>query len=215
MLAPHSHDAETSGVHQLINAFGPVFPEFRVLRNVIIPLQKDSPIASAEFDALVICSAGLFVFEIKGWRDSFVFRAKDTDETAKWFVRPNGAEETHTVRDPSAQGARKMVYLRSLMPERMRVHYYVFLPCNGVEIDPAMPAGIVTQADLPYLVRSIRSSSRSNRSPYTNLDAGAVDIAAQMILSLQGDLDLEGHIRNCELYAQVKNHSLADVAVAP
>ena len=67
MLAPYSHDAETSGVHQLINAFGPVFPEFRVLRNVIIPLQKDSPIASAEFDALVICSAGLFVFEIKDW----------------------------------------------------------------------------------------------------------------------------------------------------
>lgn len=195
--APTANESETIGIRQIVSAFSPVFPHFRILQNLVIPLPADSPVPTAEFDAVVICEAGLYLFEIKGWRDAYVYREKRADDNTQWFLRPHGSKATIEVQNPGAQGGRKMVQLRTLLPERMRVHYYVLLPCGGIELEPAMPAGILTSADLPYVARVIRSSSRSSKISVP-LDAQAIELTAQMLFELQGDLTVAQHIRNCQ-----------------
>ncbi|TAL72863.1 MAG: NERD domain-containing protein [Burkholderiaceae bacterium] len=204
MSSTYSNSSETIGAQQLVTAFGSVFPKLRVLRNVIIPLPADSALATAEIDTIVVCPAGIFIFEIKAWHDAYVFREKVPDAPTRWFLRPQGSNELQQLRDPSAQGAFKMATLRSIMPKQIRLQYFVFLPCNGVEIEPSMPPGVITAADLPYLVRTIRKSSQSPKSPCATLDDEAIDIAAEMLLSMRGDLTEAQHISNCQEYARSK-----------
>jgi len=195
--ASPTNDSETIGIRQIVSAFSPVFPHFRILQNLVIPLPVDSPVPTAEFDAVVICEAGLYLFEIKGWRDAYVYREKRADDNTQWFLRPHGSEAVIEVQNPGSQGGRKMVQLRALLPERMRVHYYVLLPCGGIELEPSMPAGILTSSDLPYAARVIRSGSRSSKTSVP-LDAQAIELTAQMLFELQGDLTVAEHIRNCQ-----------------
>lgn len=209
MSAQFPYASETLGVQQIVSAFNPVFPNLRILTNLIIPLPSGSPIATAEIDAMVICEAGMYIFEIKGWRNAYVYRAKSSDAPTRWFMRPDGSDRSTEVMDPASQGGRKMTLLRSLLPERMRVHYYVLLPCDGIELDPLMPAGILTKSDLPYVARAVRSSSRSSKS-HVQLDPESIDIVVQMMFSLQGDLTLKEHIRNCHS----RRDHVADAAAA-
>jgi hypothetical protein len=199
-MSASPNEAESLGVQQLVSAFGPVFPNFRVLRNLVIPMPEGSPVRTAEFDAVVVCESGVYLFEIKGWRNAYVYREKTDDAPSRWFLRSQGCAVATEVMDPAAQGGRKTTFLRKLLPERMKLHYYVLLPCDGVELEGRMPAAIITSSDLPYVARLIRSSVRTSRAS-TPLDAEAIELTVQMLFSLQGDLTLDEHIRNCQARA--------------
>ena len=100
------------------------------------------------------------------------------------------------MKDPAWQGGRKTTQLRSLLSDDLRLQYFVLLPCEGVELEGVMPAAVITQQDLPYIARLVRNNGRTARS-YPLLDAQAVERTVQRLLEIQGDLDLEAHLRNC------------------
>jgi hypothetical protein len=193
---PYSNTAETLGVQQLICAFSGVFPGMRVLRNLILPMPEDSPIRTGEFDVVLVTGGGVFAFEIKGWRDGVVYREKQPDGRCHWFVRPNQGGEPIEVPDPVQQGGRKIAFLRSVLPPRLRTTYHVLLPMSGVELDPMLPVHAVCSTDLAHLARSLRAATRHSQS-WAWLDDDAIELTVHHLLALQGDLRMEQHVCNC------------------
>ncbi|QRF59168.1 nuclease-related domain-containing protein [Variovorax paradoxus] len=195
-IALQSTLAASLGVQQLANAFSPAFDHLRILRNLIIPMPEGCAVRTARIDAVVVCETGIYLFEIKAWRNAFVYRKKSEQAPPRWFLRLQGCNRAREVKDPAWQGGRKTTQLRSLLPDDLRLQYFVLLPCEGVELEGVMPAAVITQQDLPYIARLVRNNGRTARS-YPLLDAQAVERTVQRLLEIQGDLDLEAHLRNC------------------
>ncbi|WP_431128086.1 nuclease-related domain-containing protein [Variovorax paradoxus] len=188
--------AASLGVQQLTSAFSPAFSHLRILRNLIIPMPEGSPVRTAQIDAVLVCETGIYLFEIKAWRNAFVYRKKSDQAPPRWFLRLQGCTRAREVKDPAWQGGRKTTQLRSLLSDELRLQYFVLLPCEGVELEGVMPAAVITQQDLPYIARLVRNNGRTART-YPLLDAEAIDRTAQRLLDIQGGLSVEDHVQNC------------------
>ena len=188
--------AASLGVQQLTSAFSPAFSHLRILRNLIIPMPEGSPVRTAQIDAVLVCETGIYLFEIKAWRNAFVYRKKSDQAPPRWFLRLQGCTRAREVKDPAWQGGRKTTQLRSLLSDDLRLQYFVLLPCEGVELEGVMPAAVITQQDLPYIARLVRNNGRTART-YPLLDAEAIDRTAQQLLDIQGNLSVEDHVQNC------------------
>jgi hypothetical protein len=195
-IALQSTIAASLGVQQLASAFSPAFSHLRILRNLVIPMPEGCIVRTARIDAVLVCETGVYLFEIKAWRNAFVYRKKSDEAPPRWFLRLNGCTRAREVKDPAWQGGRKTTQLRSLLPEDLRLQYFVLLPCEGVELEGVMPAAVITQQDLPYIARLVRNNGRTART-YPLLDAQAVDRTVQRLLDIQGDLSIEDHMQNC------------------
>lgn len=188
--------AASLGVQQLASAFSPTFSYLRILRNLIIPMPEGHAVRTARVDAVLVCETGIYLFEIKGWRNAFVYRKKSDQSPPRWFLRLHGCTDAREVKDPAWQGGRKTTQLRSLLPDDLRLQYFVLLPCEGIELEGAMPAAVVTQQDLPYIARLVRNNGRTART-YRLLDAEGIDRTVERLLEIQGGLSIDDHLQNC------------------
>jgi hypothetical protein len=195
-IALHNTVAASLGVQQLADAFSPAFSHLRILRDLVIPMPEGCAVRTAKIDAVLVCETGVYLFEIKSWRNAFVYRKKSEQTPPRWFLRLHGCSRAREVKDPAWQGGRKTTQLRSLLPDDLRLQYFVLLPCEGIELEGVMPAAIITQQDLPYIARLVRNNGRTART-YRLMDADAIDRTAQFLLGIQGDLTIEAHLRNC------------------
>lgn len=193
---PSNAAAASLGVQQLTSAFSPTFPYLRILRNLIIPMPEGHTVPTARIDAVLVCETGMYLFEIKAWRNAFVYRKKAEQAPPRWFLRLHGCKNAREVKDPACQGGRKTAQLRSLLCDTLRLQYFVLLPCEGIELEGVMPAAVITQQDLPYIARLVRNNGRLARN-YPLLDEQAIDRTVQRLHEIQGSLTLDDHLRNC------------------
>lgn len=198
MSTTHGHQAETIGIQQIALAFGRTFPKFRLITNLVFPMPESSTVRSAEADAIVVCEAGVFIFEIKGYRDCFVGReALNEDGAKQWFLTSTLNGEKSMVKDPLRQTSPKAKYLRTLLPAEIKIQYYALLPLPGVVLEGDMSSGVLTCDDLAYVPRDLRTKSRGIKSWHV-LDEEEIGLTTDLLLSLQGDLTHAQHIANCE-----------------
>lgn len=193
---PASTAATTLAIQQLAAAFQPAFGRIHVLRDLVIPMYEGSAVPTARFDVALVCEAGVYLFEVKGWRNAVVYRKTSTQTVPRWFLRQHGHSLAREVKDPAWQCGRKTTHLRSLMPSDLRVQYFVMLPFDGVELEGVMPTVVITPQDLPYIARVARNNGR-NEQGYPMLDNAAIDRTLQLLTDLQGDLTVDDHMRNC------------------
>jgi len=186
--------ATVLGIRQLEQAFKPAFGRLHVLQNLIIPMYEGSAVPTARFDVALVCEAGVYLFEVKGWRNAVVYR-KTSQALPRWFLRQRDHSLAREVKDPAWQCGRKTTHLRSLLPPDLRVQYFVLLPFEGVELQGVMPTAVITPQDLPYIARVARSNGRSEHG-YPLLDDAAIDRTLQLLADLQGDLTIDDHLRN-------------------
>ncbi|NVM87029.1 hypothetical protein FHT32_000652 [Variovorax sp. SG517] len=191
-----SSAATTLAIRQLAATFQPTFGRMHVLRDLVIPMYEGSAVPTARFDVALVCEAGLYLFEVKGWRNAVVYRKTSAHAVPRWFLRQHGHSLAREVKDPAWQCGRKTTHLRSLLPSELRVQYFVLLPFDGVELEGVMPSVVVTPQDLPYIARVARNNGRSEQG-YPMLDAAAIDRTLQLLTDLQGDLTVDDHMRNC------------------
>ena len=180
--------ASALGAQQLASAFSPAFSHLRILRDLVIPMPEGHAARTARIDAVVVCETGIYLFEIKPWRNAFVYRKKSGQSPPRWFLRLDGCKSAREVKDPAWQGGRKTTQLRSLLPDDLRLQYFVLLPCEGIELEGVMPAAVITQQDLPYIARLVRNHGRTART-YRLLDAEGIDRTVQRLLEIQGATD--------------------------
>ncbi|MDR6456502.1 nuclease-related domain-containing protein [Variovorax paradoxus] len=199
---PHGLDSSQSNtkvnalaIQQIVSAFKPEFGRVQILENLIIPMYGSSAVPTARFDVALVCEAGVYLFEVKSWRNAVVYRKIPDRAPPRWFLRLHGSSLAREVKDPTWQCGRKTTHLRSLLPPDLRVQYFVILPFEGVELEGVMPSTVVTPQDLPYIARVARSNGRSEQC-FTLLDQPAIDRTLQLLTDLQGELTLDEHIRN-------------------
>ena len=197
----HVNPAEQHAAELLTAAFSRTFSDVRVLTGLVVALPPPARIPTGEFDCVVVCNAGVFVFEVKGWKNCVVRRSQ-VGENKRWFLSCKDRDD-HEVADPLAQGGEKYLGLRTYFPPRISIRYYVLLPEVGVELDPTLPAGVVTPGDLAYIARLVRSQTKSSKS-HDGLDAEAVDLTARYLEELGSTHTLSEHIQNCQLFHEAK-----------
>lgn len=194
-----SHIAATAlGETQLRDAFEPAFGHMHVVRNLVIPMYAGSAVPTARFDVALVCEAGVYLFEVRGWRNAVVYRKVQNCTQPRWFLRQQGQSMAREVKDPAWQCGRKTTHLRRLLPSGLRVQYFVLLPFDGVALEGAMPSAVLTPQDLPYIARVARNHGQSD-PVYKAMDDAAVDRTREMLAQLQGGLTLEDHLKNCRL----------------
>ncbi|WP_445289385.1 nuclease-related domain-containing protein [Variovorax atrisoli] len=200
MCAPggeqETNAATALAMQQLAAAFRPAFSRMHMLRDLVIPMYEGSAVPTARFDVALVCEAGVYLFEVKGWRNAVVYRKTSTHTVPRWFLRQHGHSLAREVKDPAWQCGRKTTHLRSLMPADLRVQYFVLLPFEGVELEGVMPTVVITPQDLPYIARVARNNGRSEQG-YPMLDNAAIDRTLQLLTDLQGELTVDDHMRNC------------------
>ena len=171
---PPSTTATSLGVQQLASAFSPTFSYLRILRNLIIPMPEGHTVPTARVDAVLVCETGVYLFEIKAWRNAFVYRKKSDQSPPRWFLRLHGGKNAREVKDPAWQGGRKTTQLRSLLSDELRLQYFVLLPCEGIELEGVMrPArGIAVTFSGSWLDARYR---------HFFTDAGATDLTGNRV----------------------------------
>lgn len=194
--APVDHTEEI-GFQQIREAFGPRFKHFRLLTNLVIPM-PDAHVPTAELDAVVVCDAGVFIFEIKGHRNCLIER-EDANQNGhkRWFAVPERRETRSEIPDPLRQNAPKRARLRELVPEPIKLNHYVLFPMPDVRLEPTMPASVLTATDLDYVARMLRANNKGIKG-WHQLDEAEVRQTETMLLSLQGGRTKTDHIENCK-----------------
>lgn len=192
---PTSTTATALGVQQLTSVFQPAFGRLHVLQDLVIPMYEGSCVPTARFDVALVCGAGVYLFEVKGWRNAVVYRKTSAHTVPRWFLRQHDHSLAREVKDPAWQCGRKTTHLRHLLPADLRVQYFVLLPFDGVELQGVMPTAVVTPQDLPYIARVARNNGRTEQG-FPLLDNAAIDRTLQLLADLQGDLTVDDHLRN-------------------
>ena len=161
-------------------AFKRSFEHVHVMSNLIIPLPDGRRVKTAELDSLVVCEAGVFVFEVKGWAKTFVERIELAGmEKKQWVLRsPNG--QSFNVCDPVAQGVEKMIELRKQLPAEVMSQNYVLFTGEEVTLCGHLPSSTLTLEDLPYMARMIRSNSKRSKRSVWRTPQGVQDLVATL-----------------------------------
>lgn len=202
-----TNNSEAKAAGYLKAAFSRTFTDVEVLSGVILPLPEGYRLPTAEFDSIVVCNAGLFLFEVKGWNNCFVGREKFED-TNRWFLR-NRNQGITVVKDPIAQGHEKLMGLKSYIDPRIAIRYYVLLPEGGVELDPTLPAGVITVQDLPYIPRLLRSQAKTGKNTAV-LDGELVRMLAGHLRAISKEFNLDDHIDSCQKFHDSKRQNLVE-----
>lgn len=193
--------SEQKAADYLENAFKREFKDVHVLNGVVLPLVDNPPIATGEFDSIVVCNGGVFLFEVKGWNGCSVFRKK-VDQKQQWFLENLSDGGRRDVRDPVAQGGLKIVSMKSYLLPQISVRSYVFLPEDNVYLGDGIPTAVITLQDLPYVARICRSGTKSVK--YQKLDADAVNAVVELISRLGGGHSMAEHLDNCRSFNRAK-----------
>lgn len=126
-------EAEDKGM-EMVKAIASASPELSInlfepeneFGGVVLPPNKLERLPSHEFDILMVCKAGVFVIEVKGWRD--------VNEDGS-HVAPDGS----LLKPAHKQSQPKVERLRNLLGRDIPVHSLVLLP----NMDPLKaPAGL-------------------------------------------------------------------------
>lgn len=198
-----SQDSETYGTNKLLEVFTPTFPGVRVLHNIILPLGEGyGPCPTAEFDVVVVCSAGVMIFEIKGHDQGTIEIKKGENGIRHWKIhKPQGVLE---IPDPVAQGGRKIRFLRDSIPDTT-IRGYVYFTSPNIILPPTAPSDVLTTGDLGYLPRSLRTEARRKKK---EIEQKKIDAIADALLALSQGLTIEKHIQNCKKAHKKKKGNL-------
>ena len=184
---------EALAADQLATAFQKSFDDVRVFRNLVMPLPEGRIIKTAEIDALVVCNAGVFIFEVKSWCNAQVFRiAIPGQEKKQWVLGSRSGKQMH-VNDPVSQGAEKTNALRAFLDARILTQYFVLLPGQALDLEGTLPASVLLSSDLGLATRIIRSNQKRAKR-YHALDAEAVGLVCAMIEDLTRGLSVADHV---------------------
>lgn len=166
-----SEISEAFGCDQIVKAFKPVFPEARVMQNIIMPMDGFGHCPTAEFDVIVVCSAGVFPFEIKGHIGKSIEISKAENGAHYWKIhKSHGAVE---IQDPLAQSGRKIKYLRESIKSCL-VRGFVYFTNQEITLPPNANADVITTGDLPYLVRSLRQEAKRREKLLPETDVSRI-----------------------------------------
>lgn len=191
-MGEKSREIERQGIEQIREAFCKRFPESIVLHNVILPLRDDDDTSTGEYDCIVLCSSGIFVFEIKAWRKAYLVRRKKQKARDEWELqRRDGVHQK--VLDPIAQGAKKAFRLRKLFGHY--VQHFVYLADDEVEFSPEVNSFVLKKCELGYLVRFIHTCSFNNGE---HMEMQVLEELADKIREKSSHYTMEQHIENVQ-----------------
>jgi hypothetical protein len=179
-------------------AFRTTFDDVAVYDNLVISLPNGFRLPTGEIDCVVVCNAGVFLFEVKGWNNTHVSREPVVGSDQKqWFLNSAaGASFIKTqVRDPIAQGLEKTAEIRRHLDARVNLRSLVYLGGPNVSVDARLPSSAITEADLPFLLRGMYSDSKRSNNRYRLLDAEGVDLVASLIHGLGEGNSIAGHMQ--------------------
>ncbi len=186
-----SQESEAYGCARILQAFKPVFPETRVLQNIIMPMDGIGGCPTAEFDVIVVCPAGVYVFEIKGHTGKSIEITKTESGAHRWKIHKDyGAVE---IQDPLVQGGRKIKYLRESIKGPL-IRGFVYFTNEAIALDPKTNADVITSNDLEYLVRSLKYEAKRRDKIQSEAEINRI---ADAILELSQNFTIEEHIQNC------------------
>lgn len=201
-LMPPSNPAELLAAAHLGAAFGRTFSRARILTSLVLPLPASARLPTAEFDSIVVCNAGVYLFEVKGWDRCLVGRDKLEGGLSQWYLEQPGGQRRR-VADPVAQGVEKMQALKACLDPRIAVKSFVIFPASAVRVCPTLPASVITLREVPYLPRLCHSVTKMSKH-LQKIDDETVDIVAGFIEQLSRGLSLDEHIFNCQRFALQK-----------
>ena len=187
-------ETEVFVTSQVQLAFEACFTDVRVFSSIVIPLPHAEHATTAEIDCLIVCNAGVYMFEIKNWRNTLVTREQTIGNDRKqWFLN-NYPTRRVPVADPISQGFEKYLELRRHLDERIHLRSYALICGENLQIAADMPACVLVLDDLPYLTRVLRSEvKRHNRCEF--LDAECVALVAGLVEKLSHGMSHEEHVR--------------------
>ena len=200
----NSDNIEEFSCRRLEQAFRTAFDDVVMMPNLVISLTNGHRLPTAEIDCTIVCNSGVFLFEIKGWRDAHVSREVVVDQEAKqWFLSSldHGGELTRMQRsDPIVQGTEKHQEVRNRLPKYALLRSFVFLGGANLTIDPDLPSNVIIAEDLGYLVRVLKSEikrkkSAPNKPCYSKLDSQKVEEVTQLLKDMAKGNTLEEHKR--------------------
>ena len=188
--AAQKFSSEDIGFENIQKAFKKIFPEARFLKNVILPMEEDGLVKTAEYDVMVVCAAGIHIFEIKGYPKGKVWYDKGDNGTRLWKI-DNGSGITE-IHDPICQGLGKLNYIRKSV--QCFSKYYVYFTGDEIELEPTIPATVVTTDELAYVSRLAYSDAKFRKSLVKKEE---VDVIADAILEISSQYTMAEHISNC------------------
>jgi hypothetical protein len=218
-----SDNIEEFSCRRLEQAFRAAFDDVVVMPNLVISLTNGHRLPTAEIDCTIVCNSGVFLFEIKGWKDAHASREVVVGQDARqWFLSSmnHGGEITKMQRsDPIGQGTEKHLEVRSRLPSYALLRSFVFLGGANLTIDPDLPSNVVIAGDLGYLVRMLKSDTKRkkptpNKPGYSKLDAQKVEEVAQLLKDMAKGNSLEEHKR-AAIASKARERELSAMTDAP
>ncbi len=194
-----SIQSEVYGAGKIRDVFASVFPNTRILTNIILPMENSKGCPTAEFDVIVICEAGVFVFEIKGYNNGKIKILKSPGgDSREWFFCKDDAE--NKISDPLIQGGRKIKYLRESISNCM-VRGYVYFTGDKIELPPTISPNVVKTEDLGFLCRILRNDAKKKNGL---LSPGVIDHISESIAAISKNHSIDEHIFNCKKTEEYK-----------
>lgn len=182
--------SEENGCEKIEQSFKLIFPEMRLLHNVILPMEFEGHVKSAEYDAIVICTAGVYIFEIKGHKKGHITAFKDEQGIRYW--KHHTAFGVNDIPDPIVQGSVKQRYLHESLECLLR--YYVYFPSDEITIDQKLPFTVIGNTELTYVPRVVKGEAKRWKRL---ISTETVNIIADSIIELSQGMTPEIHHRNC------------------
>lgn len=204
-----SAQSETYGTNKILEAFSRTFPNLRLLQNIILPIDQGYGVSpTAEMDTLVVCEAGVFMFEIKGYEGGEVEIKKTPQGISFWKIhRPEG---TIDISDPLHQGGRKLKFLRESILysiESCTIRGYVYFTNENIILPPTTSSDVIITSDLNYLPRCLRTEAKRRKS---TLPKKVIDDIADSILASADGHTLAEHIYNCHIAKAAQKYTKPD-----
>lgn len=195
-------NASEEHAYQAVKAtFGQQFPEHQLLTNVILRTGEMGGPETSEYDLILVCSAGVIVFEVKGWSKAVLTSQKAADGQHDWVLHKLGGEQIQ-VRDPVAQGGFKVRYLLEHLKGIFCTQYVLFTE-PSLTLDQGCNAHAIQLSDLPYLSRITRATARKYREQHL-LDKEKVSAVAAALLEASHPHTSAQHLRNVLAWADQK-----------
>lgn len=182
--------------------FGHQFQDHVILTNVILPTAEVGGPRTSEYDLIFICSAGVIVFEVKGWANGRLTSKKGIGGQHEWTLeKPSG--ERVPVRDPISQGGFKVRYLLESLGGVFCTQYALFTEPDLV-LDQSCNAHAIQIGDLPYLSRMTRSTAKKYHEP-SLLSPEKIRAIASALSEISQPFTQEQHMTNVLDWARQKD----------
>src|SRR3990167_749213 len=197
----HSMASEAKALEAIREVFENVYGHSRILNNMVLPTWQEQGPPTSEYDVIVICSAGIIIFESKGWNADRLVCKHYPEGKSQWFLIQGSVSQP--IRDPIAQGGFKTRYLSSQLPG-VRVKNYVVPTNQALQIDPKCTSHVVGFNDLPYLARMSRFRSKKTGN-FHLLKRDEIDAIANTIVELSSQYTIDEHIASLEKWIKSRN----------